>query len=136
MAQWFPEINFELIATSGPDVLDGIGRHCPSEDGYLRFNLIVTYGVGEHSTSYLNSMTYKSFCEGEVGRHLGSIDTAHEMRNVCKREIAILDKQIAAYGGGHGQPYTSPGQHLADIRREVWKKALNSVPLFGWHLAK
>ncbi len=120
--EWFPGVDLEVIATSGPGVKDSFGRDVPSDDGWLRFNLIASYGVGENRTSYMTSLTYKNFCEGEIGRMLGGLSVTHEARNMLNRQL-------------HQTDALPEGIERATYKRAT-TAALDCVPLFGWSPTK
>jgi len=133
IAKWFPEITFEVIATGGAGHIDEKGE--AEQSGYLRFNLIVSYGMGDSTTRYMRTVSYRDFCEGEVGRMLGGLDVAHEMRNVCKRWVESSKKEIASWKDNPGASYSAAYVDSMN-RRDNWQQALDAVPMYGWSLTK
>ena len=108
LALWFPADRVEAIETAPAD---------ESEDGYLRFNLVLSYGEGEHQIEYVKGQSYKSFCEGEIGRDLGQIEQAHHIRCALQRLVATPELQRST---------------AAKIKLE---RQIRDLPLMGWSIA-
>jgi len=98
IAQWFPTHDMEAVATASAD---------ESPDGWLHFDLFITI----RTVTYRKKQRYSSFCEGEIGRDLGQIETAHEAREKLNGLMrnAVIDPMI-----------------LEDV--------LAAVPMFGWEV--
>ena len=79
----------------------------PSPDGWLHFDLFIAIGT----VTYRKKQRYSSFCEGEIGRDLGQIETAHEAR----------EKLAALVASGFLAPASS-------------EEVLATVPMFGWEV--
>lgn len=102
IAMWFPGERMTAVQTSSPE---------ESSDGYLKFNLLVSYGEGIGMVQYMKSQTYRDFCEGEIGRDLGHIEQAHhlrcELRALLKTEAfqrstgprIVLDRMVKGLAG-------------------------------------
>ena len=105
IAQWFPTHDLEAVATAAAD---------ESPDGWLHFDLFVTI----RTVTYRKKQRYSSFCEGEIGRDLGQIETAHEAREKLGAVIATTegtDFEIHSQG-------------------ETAEALLEAVPMFGWEV--
>ena len=98
IAQWFPTHDMEAVATAAAD---------ESPDGWLHFDLFITL----RTVTYRKKQRYSSFCEGEIGRDLGQIETAHEAR----------EKLAALVASGLINPDSS-------------EEVLAAVPMFGWEV--
>ena len=98
IAQWFPTHDLEVVATAAAD---------ESPDGWLHFDLFITI----RTVTYRKKQRYSSFCEGEIGRDLGQIETAHEAR----------EKLAALVASGLIDPASS-------------EEVLAAVPMFGWEV--
>ena len=98
IAQWFPTHDMEAVATAAAD---------ESPDGWLHFDLFITL----RTVTYRKKQRYSSFCEGEIGRDLGQIETAHEAR----------EKLAALVASGLIDPASS-------------EEVLAALPMFGWEV--
>lgn len=105
IAQWFPMLDIETKETISAE---------ESPDGWLHFDLFVTI----RTVTYRKKQRYSSFCEGEIGRDLGQIETAHEAREKLGAVIATTegtDFEIHSQG-------------------ETAEALLEAVPMFGWEV--
>lgn len=110
LTMWFPGDALEAIQTASAD---------ESEDGYLRFNLVMSYGSGEHRIQYAKGQSYKSFCEGEIGRDLGHIEQAHHIRCALLRLLETAE-------------FKSERCIAAKV---ALQKQIRELPLMGWWIA-
>ena len=98
IAQWFPTHDLEVAETISAE---------NSPDGWLHFDLFITIGT----ITYRKKQRYSSFCEGEIGRDLGQIETAHEAR----------EKLAALVAASLIDPASS-------------EEVLAAIPMFGWEV--
>lgn len=98
VAQWFPTQEIEVVET--------VSRQS-SQDGWLHFDLFITLCAN----TYRKRQRYSTFCEGEIGRDIGQIETANEAREQLAAIIATSD--------------------TGAVKAE---DLLGAVPMFGWEL--
>lgn len=102
VARWFPTQEIEVVET--------VSRQ-NSPDGWMHFDLFITLCAN----TYRKRQRYSTFCEGEIGRDIGQIETASEAREQ-------LDAIIAS------EPAFDAVKHLAA------RLLVEAVPMFGWEL--
>lgn len=98
VAQWFPTQEIEVVETASSK---------DSPDGWLHFDLYITVGTN----TYRKKQSYSTFCEGEIGRDIGQIETIWEAREQLTAIIATSD--------------------TGAVKAE---DLLGAVPMFGWEL--
>lgn len=98
VAQWFPTQDIQVVETASRQ---------SSQDGWLHFDLFITVC----SNTYRKRQRYSTFCEGEIGRDIGQIETANEAREQLAAIIATSD--------------------IGAVKAE---ELLAAVPMFGWEL--
>lgn len=111
--KWNPCETLTVIGTGG-------GEGTDTNDGDLRFNLVITYGSGKHAVTYAKGMEYKSFVESEIGRAIGQIEMYRAALCDLRRHRDAADILPA---GAEQSTYKS-----------AVAGAILSLPMMGWRL--
>lgn len=104
--RWFPSHAIRVL---------DMGR---DEEGYLKYDLVVTFGQGEHATSYMRGFSWKSIAESSLGTAIGALEHAHKVEEILQR--ALKDSE-AIDSAAERKPYQ-------------WglSKAILAISFAGW----
>lgn len=111
--KWNPGEHVTVIATGG-------GEGTDTEEGDLRFNLVITYGSGKHAVTYAKGIDYKNFTEYDIGRSIGQIEMYHAALCDLRRHREAADLLPV---GAEQSTYKS-----------AVAGAILQLPMMGWRL--